>query len=156
HGLQDTYAVRVGGSWSFPIGGDALIARGGVSYDTAAAMSGWERADLDGAARTMLAAGASYKMKKIRFDAGFGVILEGTRPQNRTCVPTGAPMSQGCGPDGTQQPVPGFRQSTDTLPNRQGPDPISPIFEPASQLEAPVNEGTFKSHYLMFMLGASY
>jgi hypothetical protein len=41
------------------------------------------------------------------------------------------------------------------LEDRQGPDPINPIVAPGSQLENPVNQGTFKSHYLLFMLGAS-
>ncbi|HUJ61392.1 MAG TPA: outer membrane protein transport protein [Kofleriaceae bacterium] len=152
HGFQDVYDVRLGGSWSFPLGDNAIIARGGVSYDTAAAKPGWERADLDGAARTMLAGGASYQMAKLRFDAGFGVILEGTRSTTRDCLPTGAIGSQGCAPDGSEQP-----------PNlRQGPDPINPILgsgaggQPDTQAEHPVNEGTYKSHYLFIMLGASY
>ncbi len=63
HGFQDTYAARLGGSYVIPVGAggrDRLTVRGGVSYDTAAAPTGWERVDLDGAARTSLAAGASY------------------------------------------------------------------------------------------------
>lgn len=164
HGLRDTYSARLGGSWNFPAGDNTVIARGGVGYDTAAAKTGWERADFDGAARTMIAAGASYKMKQLQIDAGFGVILEGTRTDPRTCNPTsGSPSATnaGMGCAGT----PGYTGGTpgqDNPPDqRQGPDTINPIESsglggPNVQAENPVNEGTFKSHYLFFMLGASY
>ena len=152
HGFQDTYAVRLGGSWSFPAGSGSLITRGGVSYDTAAAKTGWERADIDGAARTMVSAGASYKVTDWTIDAGFGVILEGTRNDPRTCNPTAS--MQGCaGTPGYSGGTPG----TDNPPNqRQGPDPINPIIVSNVQAENPTNAGTYKSHYLLFMLGASY
>jgi long-subunit fatty acid transport protein len=146
HGLQNTYAVRVGGSWRFPAGANEVIARGGVSYDTAAAKKGWERVDLDGAARTTIAAGASYKAGKLQLDAGFGFVLEGTRTDSRSCNPTGDPGSMGCGPGGVRQ----------ELQNRQGPDPIVPIIVPEQQSENPVNQGTYTSHYLMILVGASY
>ena len=154
HGFRDTYSVRAGGSWNFPVGaGDTVIARGGLGYDTAAAKTGWERADVDGAARTTIAAGASYKMKQFQFDLGFAVILEGTRTDPRTCDPT---AGAGAGCAGT----PGYAGGTpgvDNPPqNRQGPDPINPIINPNVQAENPVNEGTFKSHYLFVLLGASY
>ena len=58
HGFQDTFGARLGGSYIVPMGDNNLIARGGIAYDTAAAKPGWERADIDGAARTMIAAGA--------------------------------------------------------------------------------------------------
>jgi long-subunit fatty acid transport protein len=150
HGLQDTVSARLGGSWSFPVGDNAVIARGGIGYDTAAAKPGWERVDFDGAARTMIAAGASYKMKQLQIDAGFGVILEGTRTDQRTCNPTAS--SQGC------LGTPGYAAGTgeNTTDHRQGPDPINPIVVSSVQAENPVNEGTFKSHYLFFLLGASY
>jgi len=155
HGFQDTYGVRVGGSWSFPVDGDTLIARGGIAYDTSAAKPGWERLDVDGAARTMIAAGASYKMDRLKFDAGFGVILEGTRSTSRDCNPTGS--SIGCAGTGNNAPVPGWRTATDgNTPDRVGPDPTNPLLNPNVQAENPVNEGTFKSHYLMILLGASY
>jgi long-subunit fatty acid transport protein len=148
HGLQDTYAVRLGGSYNIPVGTDEVIARGGVSYDTAAAKTGWERADLDGAARTMIAAGGSYRTAKFQFDAGVGVILEGTRTDSRTCNPTGDPGSMGCGPGGAEN-------VGATFGDRQGPDPINPILNPDVQAESPVNEGTYKSHYLIFTIGMS-
>jgi long-subunit fatty acid transport protein len=154
HGLQDTYSVRLGGSWHFPVGNNAVIARGGVGYDTAAAKPGWERADFDGAARTMVAAGASYKMNKVQIDAGFGVILEGTRTDERTCNPTANVGQQGCA--GTPGYTGGTPGTDNPVGDRKGPDPINPIVVPSVQAESPVNEGTFKSHYLFFMLGASY
>jgi hypothetical protein len=128
-------------------GDNSIIARGGLSYDTAAAKKGWERADIDGAARTMIAAGASYAMKRTSIDVGFGVILEGTRTDPRTCNPSAGPM-MGCNPNGTTG------TGTDQLPeNRQGPDPINPLLTANSQFENPVNAGTYKSHYLLFTLG---
>jgi long-chain fatty acid transport protein len=152
HGFKDTYAARLGGSWVFPTGSGSVVARGGLSYDTAAAKTGWERTDIDGAARTTIAAGASYKTTAWTFDAGFGVILEGTRTDPRTCNPTAS--MQGCA--GT----PGYSGGTPGMDNpvgqRQGPDPINPIIVSNVQAENPTNAGTYKSHYVMFMLGASY
>jgi long-subunit fatty acid transport protein len=154
HGLQDTYSVRAGGSYHLPTGANEVIVRGGVGYDTAAAKTGWERADFDGAARTMIAAGASYKMNKVQIDAGFGVILEGTRTDSRTCNPSATAGMMGCaGTPGYTGGTPG----TDNPPDqRKGPDPINPIVVSNVQTENPVNEGTFKSHYLFVLLGASY
>jgi long-subunit fatty acid transport protein len=150
HGLQDTYGVRLGGSWSWEQGADnSLVVRGGISHDTRAAKPGWERVDLDGAARTMISAGGSYKLPRWSFDAGFGVILEGTRTNNRNCNPAG---SEGCGPSG-QQPQDGFQQNGQ--PSREGPDPTVPIIPAGSQIEQPTNQGTYSSYYLLIMLGAS-
>jgi long-chain fatty acid transport protein len=146
HGLKDTFGVRLGGSWNFPAGDNTVIARGGVGYETGAAKDGWERADFDGAARMLATVGGSFKMSRVQIDAGFGYIHEGTRTDSRNCNPVlDTPPYEGCGPNGEQQP----------LPDRQGPDPINPIVNPDQQLENPVNQGTFKSHYLMFMLGMS-
>jgi hypothetical protein len=152
HGFQDTFAARLGGSWNFPVGKNALIVRGGVGYDTAAAKQGWERVDMDGAARTMIAGGASYKLDKLRFDAGIAVVLEGTRTDPRTCNPT-ATMPGCAGTPGYSGGTPG----TDNPPGkRQGPDPINPIVIDSVQSESPVNAGTYKSHYMMFMVGGAY
>lgn len=143
HGLRDTIGVRLGGSWNIPVGDDTIVARGGVGYETAAAKPGWERVDFDGAARTMITAGGSYQLPRFQIDAGFGVALQGTRTDGRNCNPT-AP-SEGCGPGMAVQPI----------ADRQGPDPINPLLVPTQQAENPVNQGTYKSHYLMFMLGMS-
>ena len=146
HGLEDTFGVRLGGSWNFPAGANTVIARGGVGYETGAAKDGWERADFDGAARMLATVGGSFRMSRVQIDAGFGYIHQGTRTDSRTCNPIlDAPPYEGCGPNGEQQ----------ALPDRRGPDPINPIVNPDQQLENPVNQGTFKSHYLMFMLGMS-
>jgi long-subunit fatty acid transport protein len=153
HGFQDVYNLRIGGSWVFPMNTEAsVVARGGISYDSAAAKSGWERLDVDGAARTMVAAGGSYKTKKFSVDAGFGFIYEGTRTQNRGCTVTGLAGSDGCGPGGTEQNIPGW---SSTGPFRAGPDPINPIVNADVQAEHPVNEGTYNSHYILLMLGMS-
>ena len=146
HDLRDTYSVRVGGSWIFPINDvNAVVARAGISYDTAAANDGWQRVDLDGMARTMFAIGGSYKFRRFAIDAGFSYIYEGSLTQNRNCQPTST--MQGCGADGSTD---GYGSK-----GRQGPDPVDPILQPDVQFEYPVNEGTFSAHYIQFMLGAS-
>jgi long-subunit fatty acid transport protein len=143
HGFRDTYAVRVGGSYVVGLGDSDIVLRGGLSYDTAAAKTHWERMDIDGAARTTVAAGASYRTSRFDINAGFGVILEGTRSDPRNCNPTAT--SLGCAGNNMDQP--------DNV--RQGPDPIVPILDSTLQNENPVNQGTYQSHYIMFMLGAS-
>jgi long-subunit fatty acid transport protein len=150
HGFQDTYGVRAGGSYHLPVGAargdgsrDEVILRGGVGYETAAAKTGWLRADLDGAARTTLTAGAAYRMQRFEISVGGGAILEGS-PSNpnvgggaEPCNPTaGAPTCNGS-------------------MAHQGPDPINPIADPDHQTLNPVNQGDYKSHYLLFMLGVS-
>lgn len=143
HGFQDTFSARLGGSYNLPVGGNELTVRGGVSYDTAAAKDGWERLDYDGAARTMLAAGASYQLGMVRIDAGGGAILEGTRDVGNDCNPDVGNL--GC--NGTNSEAP--------IEDRTGADPINPIFDPNDQNESPMNHGKYQSHYVMFMLGAT-
>lgn len=145
HGLKDTYSVRLGGSYNFDAGANTVIARGGVGYETGAARSGWERADFDGAARTTLTAGGSFRTSRVQIDAGVGVALQGTRTDDRMCNPPLASPAQGCGPGGAVNPI----------EDREGPDPTNPLVVPESQTESPFNQGTYKSRYLMFMLGAS-
>lgn len=145
HGLRDTLGVRLGGSWRFPQGANTVIARGGVGYETGAAKKNWERASFDGAARTMITAGGSYKLSRVQFDAGFGVALQGTRTDSRMCNPPLTSPLSGCGPGGSVQPI----------EDREGPDPVNPLVTSSQQAENPINQGTFKSHYIMFMLGAS-
>ena len=55
------------------------------------------------------------------------------------------PGFTGCGKNGEQQ----------APDDRSGPDPINPLVLPEQQLENPTNQGTYKSHYLMFMVGVS-
>jgi long-subunit fatty acid transport protein len=153
HGLRDSYGVRVGGSYHLPIGAprdsgeaDQIIVRGGLAYDTAAAREGWLRADFDGAARTTLTVGAAYRARNFEVSVGGGAILEGS-PSNpnvgggaEPCNPTIAMPS--CG-------------TTD----RQGPDPIDPLFKSgegtAGQKENPIAQGDYKSHYILLMLGVT-
>jgi long-subunit fatty acid transport protein len=156
HGLQDTFGVRLGGSYHIPLAapradGEStqVIVRGGLAYDTAAAKTGWLRADLDGAARTTITVGAAYRAPHFEVSVGGGAILEGS-PSNpnvgdgaEPCNPTAA--MAGCG-----------------TTERQGPDPIDPLFEPGDgdadnrrQLESPFAQGDYKSHYVLFMLGVT-
>jgi long-subunit fatty acid transport protein len=145
HGLRDTFGVRLGGSWLFTGGPSPIIARAGLGYETAAAKEGWERADLDGAARTIATVGGSYKLPRVSIDLGFGYVHQGTRTSDRNCDPELGPPTTGCGPSGSVQPV----------EDRQGPDPVNPLVRAEQQAENPVNQGTFKSHYLLFMFGVS-
>jgi len=146
HGFQDVFNARLGGSWRFPVGSNVLIARGGVGYDSAAATTGWQRASIDGAARTTLTAGAGFRTKRFQIDAGFGVVLEGSNDNPGECNPISPlPQNLGCNRDGVQTP----------LDERRGPDPINPLIVPTQQLQAPVNQGVFESRYVMFMLGAT-
>jgi long-subunit fatty acid transport protein len=144
HGFRDVFTARLGGSWRFPVGADTLVARAGIGHDTAAAKPGWLRADIDGAARTTVTAGAGYRTKKFQIDAGLGVVLEGSNDNAGDCNPISPlPQDLGCNRDGVQDPI----------EDRRGPDPINPLLVPRQQLQAPVNQGVFESHYLLFMLG---
>lgn len=143
HGFQDTFSARLGGSYRLPVAGEDLVMRGGVSYDTAAAKDGWERLDFDGASRTMLALGASYNFGRFQIDAGGGAVLEGTRNVGDGCNPSIGDL--GCDGSGTEAPA----------DERNGADPINPIFEPDAQSESPMNHGKYSSHYVMFMIGAT-
>lgn len=143
HRFQDVYNARVGGSYYIAQGANNIIIRGGLGYDTRAAEDGWLRADMDGAARTTLTVGAAYRTKKWEADLGGGAILEGTNSNAGNCNPSNA--MPGCVGDGTEN----------GLANRRGPDPISPVLLPAQQIEDPVSQGDYKSHYTLVMLGFS-
>ncbi len=147
HNLQDTFSIRLGGSWrllSIPaIGAKALVLRAGVAHDTAAAKEGWQRADFDGAARWTMAVGASLALKKVRIDVGGGMVYEGTRTQGTDCNPTR--IGEGCGPGGMALGV----------DDRVGPDPIQPTSDSSGQQESPFNAGTITSGYNLLMLGVT-
>ncbi len=146
HGFQDVFNARLGGSWKFPVGANTLITRAGVAYDTAAAKEGWLRLDVDGAARTTMTAGVGFRASRFEINAGFGFVYEGTNDNPGNCNPTSTlPAERGCNNDGNEL----------ELDARQGPDPINPLVVPEQQRQAPVNQGTFDSHYILFMLGAS-
>ncbi|MEO8702660.1 MAG: outer membrane protein transport protein [Kofleriaceae bacterium] len=156
-GLKDTYSVRLGGSYVIPVNdGSAdpagwpskIILRGGIAYDTRAARTSFLRASFDGAARVTTTIGAAYRTQKWELNLGGGFVYEGTNtnpganPDGSDCNPTRSQL--GC-VDGGDRP----------LENRQGPDPTNPLLDPEFQFENPINQGTFKSHYLLFMLGFS-
>ncbi|MBA3821306.1 MAG: outer membrane protein transport protein [Deltaproteobacteria bacterium] len=155
HRFKDTYSVRLGGSYHIPLGaatdaGDAankVILRGGLGYDTRAAEQGWLRSDIDGAARTTATVGASYRAQRWEVSIGGGAILEGTNTNEGNCNPTPVTgnTQPGCGPGDSQQ----------VIDEREGADPINPIVVPEQQAESPVTQGTYKSHYVLFMLGFS-
>jgi len=150
HGFQDTLGIRAGGSYHLGVGAprddgsrNEVILRGGLGYETAAAKTGWLRADVDGAARTTVTVGAAYRLQRFEVSIGGGAILEGS-PSN----PNVGGGSQPCNPTATDMTCNG---ST----THQGPDPVNPIATPANQALNPVNQGDYKAHYLLFMLGAT-
>jgi long-subunit fatty acid transport protein len=150
HGFRDTYGIRAGGSYRLPVGAarddgnrNELILRGGLGYETAAAKTGWLRADVDGAARTTITVGAGYRMQRFEVSVGGGAILEGS-PSNPNVGGGATP----CNPTSTDMTCNGSTV-------HQGPDPINPLEVSTSQRLNPVNQGDYKSHYLLFMLGVS-
>jgi long-subunit fatty acid transport protein len=150
-GLQDTYSVRLGGSLRGTLYTDhTLILRGGIGYDTQAARDGWFRANLDGASRLTATLGGGYRTERWELNLGGGVIFEGTNtnggagPGGADCNPS-TTTTFGCVGNGSSHPI----------EDRQGPDPTNPLLRPEDQFENPVNQGTFKSHYVLLMLGFS-
>lgn len=143
HGFRDTFGVRLGGAYQFPVGPGALTARGGVAYDTAAAKPGWARLDKDGTARATLAAGVSFRMSRFQIDLGGGTTLFGNADNEGTCNPSIA--MRGCSGSGMDTPI----------GDRNGPDPISPTIVPESQFESPYNQGTIKTRYTVITMGVS-
>ena len=78
-------------------------------------------------------------------DTLVGYVHEGTRSDSRNCNPPLMTPFVGCGAGNSLQDI----------DHRQGPDPVNPLVVTDAQAENPINQGTFKSHYLLFMLGAS-
>lgn len=148
-GLKDTFGVRLGGSYRYPLGDAKLVARGGLAYDTRAAKDGWLRANFDGASRQTFALGGGYEAASWQISAGLGYIHEGTNTNpgaaadGSDCNPTSSML--GCSGNGSDR----------SPPDRQGPDPTNPLLTPDFQAENPYNQGSIKSSYLMFMLGFS-
>jgi long-subunit fatty acid transport protein len=139
HGFDDAVSVRLGGGYAIGVGKADLGLRGGVAYDTAAARPGWERMDLDGAARTTLALGASYLLPKVEVHLGGGYVHEGERTVGDGCNTTND--QRGCGAGGAEIPV----------NDREGADPAQPT-NSGDPFQSPFNHGTYKSGYVMFSL----
>ncbi|HVV85056.1 MAG TPA: outer membrane protein transport protein [Kofleriaceae bacterium] len=140
HNFKDTYSARLGGSWQRAVGSGRLTLRGGVAYETKAANTNWERADIDGAARTIVTAGASYQVAKWRFDVGGGAAIEPTRDQGTLCNPTsGTDEDPNCAGG----------------PSVTGPDPVQPTVDSSAQAQSPFAAGTFQSGYALVLLGAT-
>ncbi len=142
HGLQDVISVRLGGSYTIPVGANALTFRGGAAYDTAAAPTSWNRVDFDGAARTTLGTGLAFQTNKFRIDVGGGVVLEGDRTV-ATCNPTAT--DQGC--SGTN--------SDASFGDRTAPDPAQPLQGPKNGTQSPFNGGDYSSGYILLSLGVT-
>ncbi|HTM22636.1 MAG TPA: outer membrane protein transport protein, partial [Kofleriaceae bacterium] len=143
HGFKDTFSIRVGGAWSFPLGKNRLVARAGAAYDTAAAPAKFQRLDIDGAARTTLTAGIAYEMPKLRIDLGGGAVLEPSRT-----APT-------CNPDVDNPACPGDEGETDARLHGW-PDPVQPLSGANNYVQNPINGGTYESGYMLLSLGVTY
>jgi hypothetical protein len=82
-------------------------------------------------------------MQRFEVSAGVGAILEGS-----TSNPNVGGGTTPCNPT-----------LIDTTCNgstaHQGPDPVNPLLDSSSQRLSPVNQGDYKSHYLLLMLGVS-
>jgi long-subunit fatty acid transport protein len=147
HRLKDTFSFRLGGSYHVPLGSaagaDRIILRGGAAYDTRAAEDGWLRADVDGAARVTTTIGGAYRTRRYEINLGAGYVYEGKNTNSGSCNPTAT--AQGCIGNGSENPI----------EERRGPDPINPLVVPNQQAESPINQGSIKSSYLMFMVGAT-
>lgn len=139
HNFDDVISVRLGGSYRLPMG---LGFRAGVAYDTAAAPEGWERLDLDGAARVTMAAGASYRFGKTAVHVGGGYVHEGTREVGTDCN-TSISMQTCSGDSGTTPPD-----------ERVGPDPAQPL-NAGDPFESPFNAGTYTSSYVLLHLAVT-
>jgi long-chain fatty acid transport protein len=134
HGLRDVVSIRLGGSVRLPLADVAV--RAGVAHDTAAARDGWERLDLDGAARTTMALGLSIPAGPTTIHVGAGYVHEGTRDVGTDCNPSIG--NEGC--RGTNMDAP--------LHQRGGPDPVQPLVA-GLPTESPFNAGRYRSRYLL-------
>jgi long-subunit fatty acid transport protein len=144
HGFRDTYSVRLGGAWAFPIADKRLIARAGAAYDTAAAPLSWTRIDVDGMERTTLGAGLGFETGHWRFDLGGGYVLEPARDVDT------------CNPDLDNLGCPTASGSETPQDDRDAPDPVQPLTDPNAQVESPFNGGHYEQHYILLSTGVTY
>lgn len=143
HGYKDVVSVRLGGSYTLPVGAHKLSIRAGAAYDTETAPTSWTRLDQDGFARTTLGTGVSYEIPGWRFELGGGAILEGKRTVDHG----------GCNPDianigcANNEEIP--------VADRDAPDPVQPLRGQLNQTQSPFNAGVYEQSYLIFSLGAT-
>lgn len=140
HGFQDVLSIRLGGSYALPVADRAIVVRAGIAHDTATAPDSFQRVDIDGAARTTLSTGLSYRISRFRIEAAGAVVLEGDRTVE-VCEPDVG--SEGCPPGSGQTPV----------ADRDAPDPLQPVLFPEQAFQDPFNGGEYSSSYVMFSLG---
>jgi long-chain fatty acid transport protein len=133
HGFKDTFSIRLGGAYSFPMSSGKLTVRAGTAYDTAAAPNRWQRLDLDGASKFTLAAGLAYEFSRVRIDLGGGAVLQPKR------------TVQECNPD----------VGNPDCPNGDVPNPVQPLQGENNQVVSPFNGGTYKSRYTLLSLGVT-
>src|SRR5690606_24183019 len=100
--------------------------------------------NFDGADRVTLALGGAFTAASWEVNAGCGYVHEGT---NRN--PGAGPGGADCNPTEVDPGACGSTNGNDV----QGPDPTNPLLTPDIQAANPYNQGSIKSHYLMFMLG---
>jgi long-chain fatty acid transport protein len=132
HGLRDTVAFRLGGSYSIPMGTNLLQLRAGAMVETGAAPNSWTRADLDGQSRLVLGTGVAYRFGKVMVDAGFAYGIVPSRTVQNVDVGTSPPVA-----------------------NREQPDPIQPLEGANEQEYYPYNAGTYDAAYWLGMVGVT-
>ena len=131
HGFDDVWSARLGGSRRFALEEDTTLElRGGVAHDTPAAPASWTRLDIDGAARTMFAAGIAYEFSNTRVDIGGGYVYQ----TGRTVVNENV----------------GASPSVDA---RVQPDPTVASAPADEQPYYPINAGRYDSGYVMGSAG---
>lgn len=137
HGFQDVWSLRLGGNYRLRAGWAAATLRGGVAYDSPAAKDGWERLDIDGAARLGISGGVGLALGRyVALELAVAYLRQGVREVGGTCNPTIA--NPGCN-NGAQT----------AWQQRGGPDPINPLRPNVLQFESPYNAGRYESHYAL-------
>lgn len=143
HQLMDVFSFRLGGSYTMPVGKNALSIRAGAAYDTKTAKASFNRVDLDSKPRMTLAGGVAYTFGRFRVEAGGGIVIEPDRVVPDNCQPTIS--VEGCQGNGEETRV----------PDRTRPDPVQPLSAPLNQIENPFNAGEYKSGYVLLHLGVT-
>lgn len=141
HGYKDVWSVRLGGSYTQPVGDNLLVFRAGAAHDTETAPESWTRLDIDAFPRTTLGLGVGFETSSFRVDVGGGAVLEGERVVENGCNPTNT--EPGCSGTGEETPV----------DERDAPDPAQPTANPALQVQSPFNDGTYEQSYVLLSVG---
>ena len=126
HGLQDVFSVRLGGSGRITRGKRNLIARAGVSYETAAAPATWSRLDIDSAQRFSAAGGLGADFGRFHVDVGIAAFTSPNREVRDVEL-----------------------ADTRNMDDRVQPDVTVPSAGSTEQPYHPLNSGDYKTSYFV-------